>query len=133
MKTPEIWQKFLKTYTAKVFACLIFTDIPLLIFWLFIALGKAIDHESGWILQIFFFFSLLISSNILCKLVILLPTILLEKYFIKPDYELITSTPRGQKLEQLSIILQVIFLIFSLIYLLCSIILYKMGIYKFEF
>ena len=115
MKTPDIWQKFLKTYTAKVFACLIFTDIPLLIFWLFIALGKAIDHESGWILQIFFFFSLLISSNILCKLVILLPTILLEKYFIKPDYELITSTPKGQKLEQFSIILQIIYLIIVLV------------------
>ena len=43
---------------------------------------------------------------------------IIEKYYIKPDYELITSTPKGQKLEQFSVILQIIYLIIVLVSLL---------------
>ena len=116
MKTPEIWQKFLKTYTAKVFACLIFLDLPFFLVYgnLFLESLSRLDI-TGYIngnISDFLGWGLFSS---LYKSIILILFAILEKYYIKPDYELITSTPKGQKLEQFSIILQIIYLIIVLV------------------
>ena len=111
MKTPEIWQKFLKTYTAKVFACLIFLDLPFFLVYgnLFLESLSRFDITGYINSNISDFLDWGIFS-FLYKGIILILFAIIEKYCIKPDYELITSTPKGQKLEQFSIILQIIIL-----------------------
>ena len=125
MKTPEIWQKFLKTYTAKVFACLIFTDTPFfIIFCAFFIQGLFYNNSLNDDITCFVSFEI---CNTIYKIIILLGSFFIEKFFLKPDYTLIISTPKGLKLEKLSILIQIIGLICLIIFILFVIIICLMG------
>ena len=120
MKFPEIWQKFLKTYTAKVFACLIFTDIPFFIIFCIFGIQDLFYNNS--LKDDVTCFTTFEIGNTIYKIIILLVSYFIEKIFLKPDYTLIKSTPKGLKLEKLSILIQLIGLICLIIFILFVII-----------
>ncbi|DAA95735.1 TPA: hypothetical protein CPT80_06430 [Candidatus Gastranaerophilales bacterium HUM_9] len=106
MKTPEIWQKFLKTRTANVMAIMSFIDIPIfLIFLSFLSGIHKVSELSGLLYIVLY--TVLIPLFLLIKLLTIIITLLLDKFRKMPESNLIEIDKKSMTIETILIIINI--------------------------
>lgn len=116
MNLKNLYKNLMKTYTIKILSSLVFLDITVLLTLFTIYTYTNDGYGSGIIFAIFYGIITIVYS--LIKFFILLITLLLEKFYIKSDYEKIYTDKKIITIETIAICLQIIlFPIIFFIYL----------------
>ncbi len=106
MNFKNLYKNLMKTYTIKILSSLVFLDITVLLTLFVIYTYTNDDCGSGIIFVIFYAIITIVYS--LIKFFIIFITLLLEKFYIKPDYEIIYIDKKIMIIETVAICLQII-------------------------
>ena len=105
MNFKHLYQKLMKTYTAKVFSSLIFLDISFAFSIISMLLCTLLNNESiSYTFYMLMFVSIAIIPII--KIIITLVTFWIEKRHLKLDYDSIYINKKAMILETISIVIQ---------------------------